>query len=142
MLEREQGMTNMVDNDARTTNETRIMSNTLYNIADNTPSFQDLINIQVPQYQNGGLPTFLIPTRVCVNSMYTHHMPPDNAGVSSENVRYGYSIPPWLEGGNWTQSYYNNQPHPNHPFLGRETYLDQGGNSGSFGTEDSEGHKE
>ena len=128
MLEKELGMINMVDNDARTTNETRIMSNTLDNIANNTPSFQDLINIQVPQYQNGGLPTCLIPTRGGVNSIYAHHTPPLNAGVNSINVRYGCSSPPWLEGENWTQSYGSNQPHPNQPFLCRLAYLTQVGN--------------
>ena len=64
--------------------------------------------------------------------MYAHYTPPRNAGVSSTNVRYGYSIPPWLEGANWTQSYGNNQPFPNQTFLGRPTYLAQEGNSGSL----------
>ena len=67
MLEKEQGMTNMVDINASTVDETREMSNTLENIENNTPLFQDLINIQVPHYQNGGLPTFLIPTTGGVN---------------------------------------------------------------------------
>ena len=80
-------MTDMVDNDASTTTETRIMSNTLYNITDNTPLFQDLINIQVPHYQNGGLPTSFIPTRAGVNSMYTHHTL-IIAWVSSASVMY------------------------------------------------------
>ena len=120
MLEKEQGMTNMVDNDAITADETRIMSKTLNNIADNTP-FQYLINIQVPHYQNGGLPTCLIPTRGGVNSMYAHHTPPLNAGISNANVRYGYSIPPWLEGENWTQTYGNNQPFPNKSWLKQVT---------------------
>jgi len=103
MLEKEQGMINMIDNDASIADETRIMSNTLDNIANNTPLFQDLINIQVTRYQNEGLPTCLIPTRGCVNFMYGHHTPPLNVGISNENLRYGYSIPPWLEGANWTQ---------------------------------------
>jgi len=100
MLEKEQGMINTVDNDASTTDETRIMSNTLDNIADNTPLFQDLINIQVPHYQNEDLPTCFIPIRGGANSMYDHHTHPLNARVSSANVRYGYSNPPWLEGAN------------------------------------------
>ena len=89
MLEKEQGMINMVDNDASIADETMIISNSLDSIADNTPLFQDLINIQVPHYQTEGLPTFLIPTRVGVNSMYAHYTPPLNTRVSSENVRYG-----------------------------------------------------
>ena len=80
MLEKEQGMINMVDNDTRKADETKIISNSLDSIADNTPLFQDLINIQVPHYQTEGLPTCLIPTRVGVNSMYAHYTPPLNAG--------------------------------------------------------------
>ena len=87
----------MVDINARTVDETREMSNTLNNIANNTPLFQDIINIQVPHDQNGGLPTCLIPTTGGVNSMYAHHTPPISA-----RVRYGYSIPPWLDGTNWS----------------------------------------
>lgn len=141
MLEKEQGMINVVENDVSIADETRIISKSLDNIADNTPLFQDLINIQVPQYQTEGLPSFLIPTIGGVNSMYAHYTPPLNAGVSSANVRYGYSITPWLEGVNWIQSYGRNQPFPNKPFLGGPTYLAQVGNSGSFGTQDSQGHK-
>ena len=138
MLEMEQGMTDMVDINASTVdeNESRNMSNTLDNIANNTTLFQDLINIQVPHYQNRGLPTCLIPTTGGLNSMYAQHTPPLNA-----SVRYGYSIPPWMEGTNWSQLYGSNQPPPNQAFLGRPTYLAQSGNSG-FGTEDSQGHKE
>ena len=142
MLEKEQGMINMVDNDTRIANETRIISNSLDSIADNTPLFQDLINIQVPHYTTEGLPTCLIPTRVGANSMYAHYTPPLNAGTSSANVRYGYSIPPWLEAANWSQSYGSIQPFPNQPLIGRPTYLAQEGNSRSFGTQDSQGHKE
>ena len=131
-----------IDNDAITVNEMRMMSAKLDQIRDNTPLFQDLINIQVPHYQTEGLPTCLIPTRVGVNSMYAHYTPPLNAGVSSANVRYGYSIPPWLEDANWTQSYGSNQQFLNQPFLFRPTYLAQEGISGSFGTQDSQGHKE
>ena len=138
MLEREQGMIN----DTRIADETRIISNSLDSIADNTPLFQDLINIQVPHYQTEGLPTCLVPTRAGVNSLYAHYTPPLNAGVSRENVRYGYSVPPWLEAANWNQSYGINQPFPNQPLTGRPTYLAQEGNSGSFGTQDSQGHKE
>ena len=68
--------------------------------------------------------------------MYDHYTPPLSA-----SVRYGYSIPPWLEGTNWSQLYGNNQPQPNQPFLGRPTYLAKSGNSG-FGTENSQDHKE
>ena len=134
-------MTDMVDNDASTTNETGIMSNTLYNITDNTPLFQDLINIQVPHYQNGGLPASFIPTRAGVNSMYTHHTPL-NTWVSIANVMYGYSIPPWMEGLNWTQSYGSNRLHPYQPLLGRTTYLAQSGNTRIFNTEYSQSQKE
>jgi len=49
-----------------------MMSTTYYQFADNTPLFQDLINIQVPQYQNGGLPTCYIPTSAGVNPMYAY----------------------------------------------------------------------
>ena len=111
-------MTNMVDINASTTDENRDMSNTLDNIANNTPLFQDLISIQVPHYQNGGLPTCLIPTTRGVNSMYAYHTTPLSA-----SVKYGYSIPPWLDGTNWSQLYGSNQPQPNQPFLGRPTYL-------------------
>ena len=138
MLEKEQGMIN----DTRIADETKIISNSLDSITDNTPLFQDLINIQVPHHQTEGLPTCLIPTRGGVNSMHAHQKPPLSAGVSSANVRYGYPIPPWLEGENWSQSYGSNQPFPNQAFLGRPTYLAQVGNLGSFGTQDSQGHKE
>ena len=122
MLEMEQGLTHMVDINASTVdeNETKDMSNTLDNIANNTTLFQDLINIQVTHYRNQGLPTCLIPTTGGVNSMYAHHRPTLNA-----SVRYGYSIPPWLEGTNWSQLYGSNQPPPNQAFLGRQTYVAQ-----------------
>ena len=81
MLEKEQGMTDMVDINVCTADETREMSNTLENIANNKPLLQDLINIQVTHYQNGGLPTCLIPTTGGVNSLYVHHTPPVNTSV-------------------------------------------------------------
>lgn len=142
ILEKEQGMTNIVDNDESTTNETRIMSNTLDNIVDNTQSFPDHINIQDPHYQNGGLPTFFIPTIAGVNLMYANHTYPLNPGVSSAIMRYFYLILPWLKGEKWTQSYGSNPPHHNQPFLGRSTYLAQARNLWSFGIVYSQGHKE
>ena len=69
-------------NDTRIADEIKIISNSLDSIADNTPLFQDLINIQVPHYQTEGLHTCLIPTRGGVNSMYAYHTPPLNLGVS------------------------------------------------------------
>jgi len=95
-------MTSGVVNGAGTINEIRMMSKTLDHIADSRPLFQDLINIQVPCYQNGGFPNFYIPTSAGVNLMYDYQTLPVNAKVSNTSVSYGYSIPPWLHRGNWT----------------------------------------
>jgi len=135
LLQKEARMAVRVDNDASTVEDSRMMSNTLDKIANTTPSFQDLINIQVPRYQHGGMPTCYIPTSTGVNPMYEYQTPPPNAGVSSTSLNYGYSIPPWVQGGNWIQSYGNNQAHPNQPLLGRPTNLAQAGNSTSLGNE-------
>lgn len=39
----------------------RMMSNTLDHIVEHTPSFQELINIQVPRYQAGGCVHLIYP---------------------------------------------------------------------------------
>ena len=77
VLEREQEMTDMVDINASTVdeNESRNMSKTLENIANNTTLFQDLINIQVPHYQNGVYPLALfLPEEVSIQCMLITHL--------------------------------------------------------------------
>ena len=71
-------------------------------IADNTHCFQDLINIQCPQYyrlsppppqyhQIGPPPPYFI-ARVGSNPIWNFPTPPHNMGNS-----YGILIPPWLQ---------------------------------------------
>lgn len=84
------GLKSRVENDASIFNETRMMSNTLDHIEKDEPLSQDLINIQVQRYQNGGLSSCYIPTSAGFSAMYDYRTPPLNVGVSSISVSYGY----------------------------------------------------
>lgn len=79
------------------------MSNMLDHIAEHTPSYQHLINIQVPRYQPGVVPTSYTPTSVGLNPKYVYMTPAVNVGVSNTSGHLGYSIPPRLQGENWIQ---------------------------------------
>ena len=95
-----------------------MMSNTLDHIAEHTPSYQELINIQVPRYQPGVMPTSYTPTSVGLNPTCVYMTPAPSARVSNTSGHLGYSVPPWLQGANWSQGYGNIQAHTNQPILG------------------------
>ena len=40
-----------------------------------------------------------------------------SVGVSNTSGHLGYSVPPWLQGENWSQGYGNIQAHPNQLIL-------------------------
>ena len=104
------------------------MSNMLDPIVKHTPSFQDLINIQVPSYQAGVRPTSYTPTSAGLNPNCVYMTPAVSAGVSNTSGQLGYSVPPWLHGANWSQPYAKIQAHPNNPMLGSPPYLGNAGN--------------
>ena len=77
MLEREQGLTHMVDINASTVdeNESRNMSNTLDNIANNTTLFQDLIKFKCLTIKIGVYPLALfLPQEVRIQCMLSTHL--------------------------------------------------------------------
>ena len=127
-LEKGQGVTSREDHGSRQFEANGLMYNTLDHIAEQTPSFQDLINIQVPSYQAGVRPTSYTPTSAGLNPNCVYMTPAVSAGVSNTSGHLGYSVPPWLHGENWSQPYANIQAHPNHPMLGYPPYLGNAGN--------------
>lgn len=59
----------------------RMMSNTLYHIVEHTPSYQNLINIQVSCYQIGVIPTSYTPTNAGLNPICDYRIPPLSVGL-------------------------------------------------------------
>ena len=77
----------------RTANETdqrRMVSNSLDQIVDNTLLFQDLINIQLPQYHPIGPSRPFIPTNAGANLIYPFPIVPINPGLVSTSQSYGF----------------------------------------------------